>query len=473
MNAQEEHKTLFSRLSEAALVNILRFLAQTQHDFAWHRSLRLDLIADLARASHPLHTTAISVLKNLPRSFPFSGTLRRCAELVLPVFGPGLTSLVLDFHEKGAAREDSLVVKWLILKRLKLGYIPGDFPQRTLLSQQPDLESLCIWGETCVPSVTDAIAEASPGLKHLTLYANNADNTYLCPMLWSIGRTLLSLTLTAPAFDTKKLAVLCPLVTDLCLQTYAPSLENDWDLYCSCGSQLKSINLHGAHITSEGLHRLSAACQNALVDLRFASWELGPTTLTNGPQLALVCLMAGRTSRDDVLAAEFRPRNSESLKISTLGYFEKSFFATPEKSLREVTVCEMHSAARSDEVVSAIATNTRGLRSCFFEGIVNALVLKEIARTNPLLEEVVMNPEFRDEEAPNFADLAEYMIRVLESLEERRNLRSISLRSFFHRSGPRSVAVEDACTRYRFRTISIQFFGVEYGQAHGTSPHAF
>lgn len=331
--------------------------------------------------------------------------------------------------------DNSMLLKFTRLKELKLWCEPEESALGELLSELPDLEKLYISGATWGPAVANAVADASPSLKRhkrLIVHAcipGDANDANLSRMFERIGKTLVSVSLRLSAFDVKKLAIFCPVVSDISIEICdSTAREDELELYCIYGSQLKSIKLNGDGFSDAFLHRLGSACPNALVNLRNVELQLTPTTQTHAPQFSYLRLQ-GDLSYASVASAQSRLHSVQKLDFDFDDKMEEAFFLTPKPRLQELNVCCTGSLDRIDEVLLTIAANKGGLLSCSLRGKPSVPVLEKLARANPLLQHFrLCLPPVYDEDVRTVELECRYMVHALESFAECRELRSISLR---------------------------------------------
>lgn len=138
------------------------------------------------------------------------------------MYGPTLKSLFID--DEGAPVSSALLVQCTRLIQFKLFDMPENFLLREFLSKLPHLEELKIWGRAWRQGAAPIIAEFGAGLKRVRVQAYPFDDEVLSHLLQKIDKTLIAVSIcfvtedgasTGTVFDVIKIAISCPLVTDV------------------------------------------------------------------------------------------------------------------------------------------------------------------------------------------------------------------------------------------------------------------
>lgn len=221
-------------------------------------------------------------------------------------------------------------------------------------------------------------------------------------MLESFGGTLQLLKLifshegcdeSVTMFDVSKIAGFCPHITDIllsCQREQRPDFrENEIELYCKYGSQLERMVLSGGGFTKAFLKRLVSRCPNAHFDISYVSEGVVLAIQSLGSRVFKCGVDTRHTTPSSLKTVVSKLSDVEWLSMGVL--FVPTLFATPRDNLR----CSYLSAGFDrpdglcDEFVLAIARNTGGLRTFYWNGPrILSLALQALAATNSRHEKV-------------------------------------------------------------------------------------
>lgn len=163
MAAKREERTIANDLPDEALVNILRCFSEDPHHPAWMRLLNFEALVAFAQAEHPLHGTAVAVVKVLCIARDHNGSTEIDNKL-LDAYGRTCPTLGL-FNSQASSE---LVLQCTNVKMLDISNLPPAISLSSLVSVQTNLDEMY-----ATRSLTDATAEAflehGHGLKGISL----------------------------------------------------------------------------------------------------------------------------------------------------------------------------------------------------------------------------------------------------------------------------------------------------------------
>lgn len=471
--------SLFNHLSNAALTHILQFFSERPFHASWHQTLKNATKIEVAREGHPLKEAAKTAVKFLHLTWIQGDFSSDTMPMVLNTYGASCASLFLHVIQSPNVVEVPAVNECKRLKKLTLWGVPQGFPLHSVLSGQSNLEELELHPGAWDASIGEAITALGVGLKRLELSTTLSHDAHLTRMFARVGRTLRSLELTFDAdgpdqlvskFDVSKIATFCPLITDLSLHDKNVDRANfrarEIALYCNYGAQLERVALFEGDFTKLFLEKMVSYCPNVRIDISFLSNDLDLIIETLGPLICECFLMP------DAITASALKAVAPSLSGVEVLYMDISLvdtlFTNPKRRLHRLHIDANRDEplAPCDDAVLAIALNTGALREVKWDGPrIHIKTLQVLAEANRHLENVYVSDIPPDgEDVVSFGSA--YIIDMIEAFEACQALCVLDLNIFFplDMEWPvaRIVAVEDACVRFRFRSVSIQLAHVEY-----------
>lgn len=471
-------KSFLDVLDTETLRNILRYHAVCPRIAEWTNGNYFDVLREVSHPHHPLRSAAQETVEELPLlTFDVQEQKR-----LFIAFGKRCSALSLS--DKGFIPET-----WTCrnLKKLEIHMQNSYFHFRSLLAAQVELEELHVSASSISFDTMDAIAEFGAGLIKLSLRGIDLRRKeYLHRMFAVTGRTLLSLHLwnvqyiafepsdTRAPFDMKSIFSLCPLVTDLVVESFPGwkfVLTDKVELFCSYGTQLKRIGgVFERYFPDDLCAKIVEACPIAAVEVDVCCAENPNILGILGPQIEVLSLIDDDSG--PVFDFEFGPNADTRFSLSSkccnvkrlsIGMGDANdFFARPKPQLQVLHLWDEEDIHKHEDIVR-IASNSGGLREIRFIGRrLSRQALEQLAHTNRYIEKVAIDVRYPDwSQIDQFCSA--YMVDLIDSFMDCQALKQITFQNEIAFRVEREFrVVADQCVRLRHRNVIVKMDGVYY-----------
>lgn len=274
-------------------------------------------------------------------------------------------------------------------------------------------------------------------------------------------------------FDVRSIFQLCLFLTELGVGfLFCSSLlfEEQVDLFCSYGSQLKRIRGNAEELDEASALKIAKNCLNAAVEVRLMRGDCRNIVDILGPQIQFSTVhrldtMNGADLARCHLALSAKCCNVTDVKVRLPDGLKdvQAFFSTPKPKLKRLHLRDFEPTDEGFErLVRAIAQNSGGLQDiCLGGPRISRGALEQLACANSGIDAVTVcvhwpGPEEMDE------FFSAYLMDLVQSFSSCRFLKEISLKTIGTRALSRNLTgVTDRFVFLRNRNLSVTLDGVE------------